>query len=149
RLVDDMTLSEQDELASRIAGAFDDAGIDGRRARPSYGYRAKHVIVRIEGCPVEIQVRTRLQDLWAQAMESLGDAWGRQIRYGLPPDEDQMPLIEDEQSPVTRADVVDMMAGFSVEIARLEANGGASEELATLRTQLEGLARAFRTLNLK
>src|ERR1700682_3585953 len=85
RIVDEFTLEEQDGLAKRIAAAFAKGEVDDRRAKPSHGYRAVHVIVEIEGCSVEMQVRTRLQDLWAQAMESLADVWGRQIRYGLPP----------------------------------------------------------------
>src|SRR5439155_5107176 len=67
RIVDDLTLPEQDALAGRIAAAFGGAHVDDRRAKPSHGYRAVHVIAEIDGCPVEIQVRTRLQDLWAQA----------------------------------------------------------------------------------
>jgi hypothetical protein len=146
RTVDDLTLEQQDKLAARIAAAFDKAETDDRRVRPSYGYRAVHVIVELEGCPVEIQVRTRLQDLWAQAMEILGDAWGRQIRYGLPPNEDQLPLVEDDPSPITRADVVDLLMGFSATITQIEEHGGSPDQLADLRERLERFVRAVRTL---
>jgi hypothetical protein len=53
-----------------------------RRTEPSHGYRAVHVIVKLQGRLVELQVRTRLQDSWAQAMERLADRLGRDIRYG-------------------------------------------------------------------
>ena len=148
RIVVDMTLAEQDALAARIAGEFAGAEINDRRARPSHGYRAIHVIVQIEECPVEIQVRTRLQDLWAQAMESLGDVWGRQIRYGLPPDGDELPLLEDDETPITRGEVVDLVIRYSESIADFEQEGsGDPQELEKLRTTLERLVRAFRTLS--
>jgi ppGpp synthetase/RelA/SpoT-type nucleotidyltranferase len=44
-------------------GAVD---IDDRREKPSHGYRAVHVIPRVDAHSIEIQVRTPLQDIWAQ-----------------------------------------------------------------------------------
>lgn len=56
-----------------------------RRESPSHGYRAVHVVVRsLDGLRVEIQIRTELQDLWAQVIEALGTKWGRELRYGEP-----------------------------------------------------------------
>lgn len=46
------------------------------------------MIAYIETIPVEIQVRTKLEDAWAQIFESVADRWGRQMRYG---DEPQNP----------------------------------------------------------
>lgn len=87
RIVEDLTLGAQDELVDMILARFGGELID-RRASPSFGYRAVHVIVRAEECFVEIQVRTRLQNLWAQIMEAIGDRIGRGIRYGeIPADE--------------------------------------------------------------
>jgi ppGpp synthetase/RelA/SpoT-type nucleotidyltranferase len=43
------------------------------------------VIPRVDGHPIEIQVRTPLQDLWAQTIERLADRVGRAIRYGERP----------------------------------------------------------------
>jgi hypothetical protein len=48
---------------------------------PSYPCHRSHKRV-----PVEIQIRTLLQDLWAQVLERLGDHLGRDIRYGSWPD---------------------------------------------------------------
>ena len=46
----------------------------------------------------EIQIRTRLQGLWANVYEKLADAFGREIRYGLLPDDaEQRELIIDWQ----------------------------------------------------
>lgn len=56
-------------------------------ARPHRGAIEQfNIIPRIEGRRVEIQLRTHLQDTWANAVESIGDLWGRWVRYGLPPE---------------------------------------------------------------
>lgn len=81
-----MTLADQDRLRDVIVARFADAKVDDRRAVPSWGYRAVHIIPRIDGRRVEIQLRTHLQDTWANAVESIGDLWGRWVRYGLPPE---------------------------------------------------------------
>ena len=86
RIVSEMGLTQQDEMVTSIVALFPGARIVDRRARPSHGYRAAHVIPLVEGRLVEIQIRTKLQDHWAQAMEKLADKEGRDIRYGALPD---------------------------------------------------------------
>lgn len=44
------------------------------------------MIVKVAGFPVEIQVRTPLQNSWAQATESLADSFDPEIKYGGGPD---------------------------------------------------------------
>lgn len=89
RVVGDLTLAEQDRVAESIDEQFDGAlKIRDRRIDPSAGYRALHVIVKEDGLRAEVQVRTRLQAVWADLFERLADVWGRQIRYGLAPDPD-------------------------------------------------------------
>jgi Region found in RelA / SpoT proteins len=85
RLVIEGTRLDQDRVVERILELFPDARMVDRREKPSYGYRAVHVIVRTRGCLVEVQVRTYLQNMWAQIIERLADLYGRQIRYGEPP----------------------------------------------------------------
>lgn len=59
-----------------------------RRERPSHGYRAIHVIVRMLGCDVELQIRTKLQDLWAQLSERIADEVSDpMVKYGGGPDQ--------------------------------------------------------------
>jgi hypothetical protein len=82
RIVEDLTWDQQDELADDIARLFERARSVDRRADPRSGYRALHVVVSLEGRFIEVQIRTPLQDAWAQVFERLGDVWGRQIRYG-------------------------------------------------------------------
>jgi ppGpp synthetase/RelA/SpoT-type nucleotidyltranferase len=95
RIVEEITRLQQDELADRIAALFEGSRIIDRRADPRSGYRAVHLRVTLDGRFVEIQVRTTLQNLWAQAYEALGDVWGRGIRYGeLPTEPARRSLVE-------------------------------------------------------
>jgi len=91
RIVADVSTLEQRILAHAMADDFTKTirmsrptDILDRLENPSYGYRAVHLIVWPEGRPMEIQVRTQVQHAWAQVMETLGDRWGRELRYGLP-----------------------------------------------------------------
>ena len=114
RVVVDGTLNEQDAAVLAIRHRFGGTVIDRRKA-PSHGYRAVHVIVVIGDFRVEIQVRTRLQNLWAQVVERLGDLVGRGIRYGQLPEE-----------PATRSaveavlDMADAIAHHEALLARVE-----------------------------
>jgi ppGpp synthetase/RelA/SpoT-type nucleotidyltranferase len=97
RIVGGLSFAQQDLVASELARRFPadprEAKIRDRRAEPSSGYRAVHVIVCMDGVSIEIQVRTLAQHMWADVMERLGDRLGRQIRYGgapvAPPGADQ------------------------------------------------------------
>lgn len=89
RIVADVTRDEQDRIVQRLVDLFLDAPkpsrVIDRRASPSSGYRAVHVVVFPHGVQVEIQVRTRLQHQWAEMFERLADRLGRGIRYGQAP----------------------------------------------------------------
>ncbi len=90
RIVGSLDLHEQDVLVEQIVALFSHEAraprVADRRARPSYGYRAVHVIVFPDGTPVETQVRTSWQHEWAEMFEKLADKVGRGIRYGEPPE---------------------------------------------------------------
>lgn len=80
---------EQDRVVQQICEVFVDGAripklID-RRVQPVQGYRAVHVIVYPDAYPIEVQVRTEWQHLWAEWFERLADQYGRGIRYGDPP----------------------------------------------------------------
>src|SRR5262249_52796129 len=62
---------EQDRAIQAICEAFPYADVVDRRAKPSHGYRAVHLIAEIHKKSVEIQVRTSLQHLWAELSEKL------------------------------------------------------------------------------
>lgn len=113
RAVRDMTLNEQDSLVEQILGLFPDGQIVDRRQTPTHGYRAVHVIMKDDGFPVEFQVRTSLQDLWAQAFEKLADVLGREIRYG------HLPSAQEPGGPQAR-EVIEGLQVLSVAIAKVE-----------------------------
>lgn len=85
RIVQELSIAEQDDLARAVAALFPSARVQDRRINPSHGYRAVHIIGTVDDYRIEIQVRTGLQDGWAQAMEKLADIVGRDIRYGGDP----------------------------------------------------------------
>ncbi|HEV2755682.1 MAG TPA: hypothetical protein VG318_07880 [Actinomycetota bacterium] len=86
RIVPDVTLDEQDAIVSKIAARLGGKVYD-RRETPSHGYRAVHLVARVQTRRVEVQVRTPLQHLWAEVMERVADRFGRGIRYGEMPRE--------------------------------------------------------------
>jgi hypothetical protein len=71
-------------------------------------YRAVHLIVRGQGRSVEIQVRTTLQDVWANVVEATADSGG-DLKHGVEP-------------PKLRG-MLAIMEHVSVGIAQVEAAG--------------------------
>jgi hypothetical protein len=65
-----------------LANLFEHVEVVDRREEPQHGYRAVHIIVRDESKRFEIQIRTHLQDLWANVVERLSDVLGLGIKYG-------------------------------------------------------------------
>ena len=86
----EMSLSQQDAVASAIVAMFGDPqgerAIHDLRSNAHSGYRGVHVWLRLPQ-RVEVQVRTHLQSAWANLYEEAGDYFGRKIRYGEFPDE--------------------------------------------------------------
>jgi Region found in RelA / SpoT proteins len=123
RVVRDMTLAEQDQLTAALAARFRDSRVRDRRLEPSHGYRAVHLITKLDGIPVEIQVRTELQHVWAQTMERLGDRWGRAIRYGGDAEApDREHLVPTAGPPKSRQAWVEIVKDLSSRIAADEAS---------------------------
>ncbi len=79
-IVDD--IPSQDRLVNAIkVFCPQDVRIYDRRKKPSFGYRAVHVVLKQESCGVEIQIRTVPQHLWAEISEKLADL-NPGIKYG-------------------------------------------------------------------
>lgn len=75
-------IAEQDRIVEAIRERVSDVtGVD-RRARPSNGYRVVHVLVAVGDHRMEVQVRTALQQLWAELSEKLSDRFGIAVKYG-------------------------------------------------------------------
>ena len=92
RVVLDTDLDGQDRTVHDFCRLLERRGFGSsvidRRADPRSGYRAVHVVAKVDRVPVEVQFRTELQHLWAQVFERLADLWGRQIRYEGEPSRD-------------------------------------------------------------
>jgi hypothetical protein len=102
-------LTAQDEAKDKISEFYTAQGcrwreID-RRKDPRFGYRGMHLVVHVDGLPVEIQIRTELQDSWAQIFERLGDRWGRGIRYGQDPEN----IVRSGKSVYTRRELLALL----------------------------------------
>ena len=82
----------QERMVHKLVAAFPETTVVDRRQRPSHGYRAVHVIATVGGKSIEIQIRTGLQDLWAQLSEKMADALGKDLKYGGGPGEERWQL---------------------------------------------------------
>lgn len=74
--------AEQERALTALLTAFPEARVHDRRKGPSHGYRALHVIARVEDKAVEIQLRTKLQHLWAEISERPSDLLDPGLKYG-------------------------------------------------------------------
>lgn len=148
RIVRDMTLLEQDTVVAQITELWPAAKVVDRRVMPTHGYRAVHLVAKANGCRVEIQVRTRPQDAWAQVMEGVGDLWGRGVRYGLGPDHPEEVVTPNDST--TRRDLVQLLIDMSRKLAVVEAGANESGEFSVRVSQvaesLYAVAEAFRKL---
>lgn len=75
-------IAEQNRIVEAIRERFGDVTVVDRRVRPSNGYRAIHVLVAVGDHRIEVQVRTALQQLWAELSEKLSDRFGIAVKYG-------------------------------------------------------------------
>ncbi len=73
---------KQEQFVASLKTDFPGASVIDRRDNPSYGYRAVHIIAEISGKPIEIQVRSSLQHLWAEVSEKSSDVVDPTIKYG-------------------------------------------------------------------
>jgi hypothetical protein len=104
-------------LKDRFAGiATKEIKVIDRRQEPSAGYRAVHLVIFVDGLPVEVQVRTELQHSWAEVAERLGDAWGRGLRYGDGPDDPER-IVAAGDPPYTRRAVAELLIQISDRVA--------------------------------
>jgi putative GTP pyrophosphokinase len=84
---------EQDHVSIVLSAAFPGSTKRDRRQEPSFGYRAVHLMVKVLGRRVEIQIRTELQQQWAQWSEGLAVRHGLGVKYGAGPEDVQRLLL--------------------------------------------------------
>jgi GTP pyrophosphokinase len=67
------SMTEQEKTVASLLQAFENVTVIDRRQTPSFGYRAVHLIVRVSGRPVEVQIRTLIQQLLGRVLrEAVG-----------------------------------------------------------------------------
>jgi ppGpp synthetase/RelA/SpoT-type nucleotidyltranferase len=79
-------VAEQERVVMSLSAAFPTATVVDRRAKPSHGYRAVHIIVSVAAKLVEIQIRTFMQHVWAETSEKLADTIDPGLKYGEGPE---------------------------------------------------------------
>ena len=77
---------QQEHLVEALTQDFPNAAVIDRRDNPSHGYRAIHIVVEKFGKPIEIQIRSSLQHLWAEVSEKSSDVIDPAIKHGGGPD---------------------------------------------------------------
>ena len=74
--------ADQEKSIASLLEMFPESTVIDRRQKPSHGYRAVHLVVSIDQKSVEIQIRTELQQGWAELSEKLSDLIDPAIKYG-------------------------------------------------------------------
>ena len=100
----------QEETVARLVDNIERVTVVDRRVLPSHGYRAVHVIAVADGKPIEIQVRTALQHLWAEYSEKMADVVDPAIKYGGGP-EDVQKLLWDYSVLVMEFEALEVAPG--------------------------------------
>ncbi|NJM43730.1 MAG: hypothetical protein HC858_06660 [Brachymonas sp.] len=72
----------QSVMSERVQSVFSNCKIIDRLSKPSFGYRAIHLVVTSLDRPVEVQLRTEMQHAWAHLSEQLADSLGHDLKYG-------------------------------------------------------------------
>ncbi len=75
-------IQAQDKTIDSFSKIFSNFTPVDRRKSPSYGYRAVHIIIKINQKLVEVQIRTELQHGWAELSEKFSDTIDPAIKYG-------------------------------------------------------------------
>lgn len=75
-------IQTQNKVVDRMRDAFSSLVVIDRRLKPSYGYRAVHLVIKIDTKLIEVQVRTLLQHEWAELSERFSDKIDPSIKYG-------------------------------------------------------------------
>ena len=113
------TLHEQRQVFDRLRPRWEVMRDRDYQVRPRDGYRALHIVVRARGWPVEVQLRTELEDLWANVSEALAERLDPELKYGGgPPDVRQ--LLGNMSSYCEQVDTLEAARRGLVEIGRGE-----------------------------
>jgi ppGpp synthetase/RelA/SpoT-type nucleotidyltranferase len=125
-------LLEQDATVGRLLVERPDAKVLDRRATPSHGYRAVHVLVPADERVVELQVRTVHQHEWAEWSEKVAKLISGELKYGGGPVAVRQQLLEFSRRA---ADLDEIDREIATAVAAREADTAP----ANLRLSIPGL----------
>jgi putative GTP pyrophosphokinase len=147
---------KQDAIVAALRGAFPGAAVIDRRQTPSFGFRAVHVVPKVGGRAVEIQVRSAPQHLWAELSEKLSDVVDKNVKYGGGPERLQEALISAsntiarfEELEAKLALIYAAVSEVDAEVSRIsasidKADVDAVEQYEKVREQRAELERSFK-----
>jgi len=127
-------IATQNRIVASLQKKFPKSSIVDRRDKPSFGYRAVHVIPLVSGKLVEIQVRTFLQHLWAELSEKLADILDPAIKYGGGSDPIQKVLLYSSES-------VEVMENYERDYAQRSPSS-----IETYRRHRQEFSKAFQNV---
>lgn len=128
-------IHEQDRLVQAAEVMFSDVTVDDKRANPTHGYRAVHLIVKDYGRPVEVQVRTMFQHFWAELSEKVADTYGHEIKYGQG-ESWALPLLVEASDKVRRIEELLMQR---VDLQRQARSSAEKNSLAALKRRIKAI----------
>jgi putative GTP pyrophosphokinase len=126
-------LHAQDDFVQKLVGLYPESTVDDKRVRPTFNYRAIHVVVSAP-LPYEVQIRTELQHVWAELSERLADRYGFELKYGGGPPN------------ITRALAEYSDFAFAVDRFADPRIGGAQDVTGVVEAYLERLPAIMETL---
>ena len=132
-------LPSQDDAAEQVLSLFPSSRVVDLRDGSHSGYRAVHVVLEQDDRFVEIQIRTALQDLWAQLSEAAADQIDVDLKYGGGPNGVRESLVG---TSVAIRKAEELQKDVLENIPAAEASQSAdSAALLRLRDQVEELTR--------
>lgn len=132
---------QQDQVVAQLTATLPGAVVVDRRKQPSHGYRAVHIIATAQSKPVEIQVRTEIQHLWAQLSEKFSDLLDPAIKYGGGDPEIQVVMSEGSNIVGEMDELESVIAGLSQRVgdtSELQELSGAIEPFVRLKREFRG-----------
>ena len=132
------TWREQHELIDRVRDELEVVRERDYQLEPRHGYRALHAVVRVREQPVEIQLRTELEDRWANFVDQLAQE-DLVIKYGGGPSQTQA-LLRGTSAIFREYDAVKVLRHRI--ISALSTLDGAEAQVAEFDRFLDDLSQA-------
>lgn len=131
-------IANQDSVVQSLNSLFEDVTVVDRREKPSHGYRAVHVIVNSQGKMIEIQVRTALQQLWAESSEKFSDIFDPAIKYGAG-DEELQACLTDAATMVMTLELAESKLAYAKELQSQGKLAAHEQQIAEIEDRVSSL----------